>query len=124
PHIIWPMRFVLPHSPEQRPAWLVRTGLLLYDHLGGRKQLPASRGLDLSQGPEGAPLRQEFRRGFEYSDCWVDDSRLVILNLIDAARNGACILSRTRALRARRDGETWLLEMQGDDGTAQVVRSR
>lgn len=124
PHIIWPMRFVLPHSPEQRPAWLVRTGLLLYDHLGGRKQLPASRGLDLSQGPEGAPLRQEFRRGFEYSDCWVDDSRLVILNLIDAARNGACILSRTRAVRARRDGETWLLEMQGDDGTAQVVRSR
>ncbi|GKT36318.1 D-erythritol 1-phosphate dehydrogenase, partial [Aduncisulcus paluster] len=109
---------------RERPAWLVRTGLLLYDHLGGRKQLPASRGLDLSQGPEGAPLRQEFRRGFEYSDCWVDDSRLVILNLIDAARNGACILSRTRALRARRDGETWLLEMQGDDGTAQVVRSR
>ncbi|MHC1948674.1 glycerol-3-phosphate dehydrogenase [Bradyrhizobium sp. UFLA06-06] len=124
PHIIWPMRFVLPHSPEQRPAWLVRTGLLLYDHLGGRKQLPASRSLDLSRAPEGAPLRQEFRRGFEYSDCWVDDSRLVILNLIDAAQNGACILPRTRAVRARRDGEIWLLEMHGDDGTTQVVRSR
>ncbi|MGY4226279.1 glycerol-3-phosphate dehydrogenase [Bradyrhizobium sp. USDA 4503] len=124
PHIIWPMRFVLPHSPEQRPAWLVRTGLLLYDHLGGRKQLPASRSLDLSCAPEGAPLRREFRRGFEYSDCWVDDSRLVILNLIDAAQNGACILPRTRAVRARRDGGTWLLEMHGDDGTTQVVRSR
>ncbi|MHC2439984.1 glycerol-3-phosphate dehydrogenase [Bradyrhizobium sp. USDA 4451] len=124
PHIIWPMRFVLPHSPEQRPAWLVRTGLLLYDHLGGRKQLPASRSLDLSRAPEGAPLHPEFRRGFEYSDCWVDDSRLVILNLIDAAQSGARILPRTRAVRARRDGEVWLLEMQGDDGTAQIVRAR
>ncbi|MBA1914143.1 FAD-dependent oxidoreductase, partial [Escherichia coli] len=72
PHIIWPMRFVLPHSPEQRPAWLIRSGLFLYDHLGGRKQLPASRGLDLSRAPEGKPLREEYRRGFEYSDCWVD----------------------------------------------------
>src|SRR6478609_2078904 len=81
PHIIWPMRFVLPHSPEQRPAWLVRTGLFLYDHLGGRKQLPPSRAVDLAHEPEGAPLREEFRRGFEYSDCWVDDARLVILNL-------------------------------------------
>src|SRR5689334_8384928 len=88
PHIIWPMRFVLPHSPEQRPAWLVRAGLLLYDHLGGRKRLAPSRGLDLARSFEGQPLRPEFRRGFEYSDCWVDDARLVILNLIDAARSG------------------------------------
>src|SRR5262249_6472493 len=64
PHIIWPMRFVLPHSPEQRPAWLVRAGLFLYDYLGGRKCLPPSRGLDLSHAPEGAPLRPEFPRGF------------------------------------------------------------
>jgi len=124
PHIIWPMRFVLPHSPEQRPAWLVRTGLLLYDHLGGRKQLPPSRGLDLSRVPEGASLRPEFRRGFEYSDCWVDDARLVILNLIDAARNGARILPRTRAVSARREGETWRLEMLAEDGRLQVVRAR
>src|SRR5580693_3625126 len=97
PHIIWPMRFVLPHSPEQRPAWLVRAGLFLYYHLGGRKRLPASRGLDLTRSLEGRPLRPEFRRGFEYSDCWVDDARLVILNLIDAAENNAIVLPRTRA---------------------------
>ncbi|MBV8919153.1 glycerol-3-phosphate dehydrogenase [Bradyrhizobium sp.] len=124
PHIIWPMRFVLPHSPEQRPAWLVRAGLFLYDHLGGRKRLPPSRGLDLTRSPEGKPLRSEFRRGFEYSDCWVDDARLVILNLIDAAQNGARVLPRTRALRAQRANGGWLLEMQGADGTTQVVRAR
>lgn len=124
PHIIWPMRFVLPHSPEQRPAWLVRTGLFLYDHLGGRKRLPPSRGLDLAHAPEGAPLRAEFRRGFEYSDCWVDDARLVILNLVDAARNGAKILPRTRAVGARRDGEVWRLEMKGEDGATHIVRAR
>src|ERR1700757_2282769 len=124
PHIIWPMRFVLPHSPEQRPAWLVRAGLFLYDHLGGRKPLPPSRGLDLSHAPEGAPLRPEFRRGFEYSDCWVDDARLVILNLIDAAGKGARILPRTRAVSARREGDTWRLEMKGDGGDTQIVRAR
>ncbi|MBR0815858.1 glycerol-3-phosphate dehydrogenase [Bradyrhizobium diazoefficiens] len=124
PHIIWPMRFVLPHSPEQRPAWLVRSGLFLYDHLGGRKHLPSSRGLDLTHAPEGAPLRSEFRRGFEYSDCWVDDARLVILNLVDAAHNSAIILPRTRALRARREAGVWHLEMQGDDSGTQIVRAR
>jgi glycerol-3-phosphate dehydrogenase len=124
PHIIWPMRFVLPHSREQRPAWLVRTGLFFYDHLGGRKRLPPSHGLDLSHAPEGAPLRPEFRRGFEYSDCWVDDARLVILNLIDASRNGARVMPRTRAVRARRAGDRWQLEMQGEDGGAQVVQAR
>src|SRR6266702_599103 len=124
PHIIWPMRFVLPHSPEQRPAWLVRAGLFLYDHLGGRKRLPPSRSLDLSRTPEGASLRSEFRRGFEYSDCWVDDARLGILNLVDAARYGARVLPRTRAVRARRAGDRWQLEMQNEDGGAQVVRAR
>ena len=124
PHIIWPMRFVLPHSPEQRPAWLVRAGLFLYDHLGGRERLPPSRSLDLSGAIEGMPLRPEFRRGFEYSDCWVDDARLVIHNVIDAARNGAKVLPRTRAVSARREGQFWLLEMQGEDCGTQVVRSR
>jgi D-erythritol 1-phosphate dehydrogenase len=124
PHIIWPMRFVLPHSPEQRPAWLVRAGLFLYDHLGGRKQLPASRSLDLARAPEGTALRPEFRRGFEYSDCWVDDARLVILNLIDAFGHGALVLPRTRAVRARRAGDIWRLEMRGEDGGAQVVEAR
>jgi len=124
PHIIWPMRFVLPHSPEQRPAWLVRTGLFLYDHLGGRKQLPPSRGLDLARAVEGRPLRPEFRRGFEYSDCWVDDARLVILNLIDAARRGARILPRTSAVHAQRTGDVWRLEMRGEDGGAQAAQAR
>jgi D-erythritol 1-phosphate dehydrogenase len=124
PHIIWPLRFVLPHSPDQRPAWLVRAGLFLYDHLGGRKLLPPSRSLDLSCAPEGAPLRPEFRRAFEYSDCWVDDARLVVLNLIDAARLGAIILPRTGATRARRAGETWQLEMQGEDGIVHIARAR
>ena len=76
-HIIWPMRFVLPHSPEDRPAWLVRLGLFLYDHLGGRKKLPGTRTLDLRRDPEGAPILDQYTRGFEYSDCWVDDARLV-----------------------------------------------
>src|SRR3984885_15993203 len=71
PHIIWPMRFVLPHSPMDRPAWLVRLGLFLYDHLGGRKRLPGTRSLDLRRAPEGAPLLPQYKRGFEYSDCWV-----------------------------------------------------
>src|SRR5215467_8214031 len=124
PHIIWPMRFVLPHSPEQRPAWLVRAGLLLYDHLGGRKRLPASRGLDLARSFEGRPLRPEFRRGFEYSDCWVDDARLVILNLIDASKHGALILSRTRAVHARREGGNWQLDMCSEDGSTRVVQAR
>ena len=124
PHIIWPLRFVLPHSPGQRPAWLVRGGLFLYDHLGGRKRLPPSRSFDLSRAPEGAPLRPEFRHAFEYSDCWVDDARLVVLNLVDAARFGALVLPRTRATRARRAGETWHLEMQSEDGRVHVVRAR
>lgn len=74
PHIIWPMRFVLPHSPEQRPAWQIRVGLFLYDHLGGRKRLAGSRGLDLASAREGRAIRPQFPRGFEYSDCWVEIS--------------------------------------------------
>ena len=88
PHIIWPLRFVLPHNPEDRPAWLVRLGLLLYDHLGGRSQLPGTRTLDLRRDPEGIPLLDQFIYGFEYSDCWVDDARLVVLSAVDAAERG------------------------------------
>src|SRR5258707_6434317 len=91
PHIIWPMRFVLPHNRELRPAWLIRLGLLLYDHLGGRERLAGSRGLDFRSAPEGRALKPEFRRGFEYSDCWVDDARLVVLNAIAAGERGAPI---------------------------------
>ncbi len=107
PHIIWPMRFVLPHSPEQRPAWLIRLGLFLYDHLGGRRLLPPSRSLDLSRAPEGAGINPGFRRAFVYSDCWVDDARLVVLNALDAAERGAAILPRTACLSARREDGFW-----------------
>ena len=101
PHIIWPLRFVLPHEPHLRPAWLIRLGLFLYDHLGGRKKLPASQGLNLRESPLGQPLQPRLRRGFVYSDCWVEDSRLVILNAMDAAARGATICPRTRCIAAR-----------------------
>jgi glycerol-3-phosphate dehydrogenase len=110
PHIIWPMRFVLPHNPSDRPAWLVRLGLFLYDHLGGRKRLPGTRALDLRQAPEGAPLKPEFTRAFEYSDCWVDDARLVVLNALDAEARGATVLTRTACSSIRRNGDLWDIE--------------
>jgi glycerol-3-phosphate dehydrogenase len=125
PHIIWPMRFVLPHSPQDRPAWLVRTGLFLYDHLGGRKKLPGTRTLDLSRDPEGAPIRDEYSRGFEYSDCWVDDARLVVLNAVDAAERGAEVLTRTACTSARRDGDHWVAELTDvATGRARRVEAR
>src|SRR5699024_9476624 len=95
PHIVWPLRFVLPHDAGQRPAWMIRLGLLLYDHLGGRQHLPGSRGLTLRQDPAGEPLKPVFRKAFEYSDCWVEDARLVVLNARDAAEHGAEVLVRT-----------------------------
>lgn len=107
PHIIWPMRFVLPHSPRDRPAWLLRLGLFLYDHLGGRRRLPGTRVLNLHRDPEGEPLRDEYTRGFEYSDCWVDDARLVVLNALDAAERGATVLTRCRCESAHREQGFW-----------------
>ncbi len=116
PHIVRPMRFVLPHSPEQRPAWLIRLGLFLYDHLGGRELLPPSRALDLRRAQEGAPLRDEFGRGFVYSDCQVDDARLVILNVLDASTLGARPLARTELIGARRDAGVWSLALRSGGG--------
>jgi glycerol-3-phosphate dehydrogenase len=112
PHIIWPLRFVLPHQQGLRPAWLIRLGLFLYDHLGGRKILPASRSVDLRQDAAGDPLKPEFKKGFEYSDCWVLDTRLVVLNAIDAARRGADIRVRTEVLGATRKGDHWEIEIE------------
>ena len=112
PHIIRPMRFVLPHVRGLRPAWLLRLGLWLYDHIGGRKLLPPARSVKLRKHPAGAPLKRELAIGFEYSDCWVEDARLVVLNAMDAAERGATILTQTKVTGARRDGEGWRIETQ------------
>jgi glycerol-3-phosphate dehydrogenase len=124
PHIIWPMRFVLPHSREQRPAWMIQLGLLLYDHLGGRERLPKSRRLDLVRDPAGRALKPEFRTGFEYSDCWVDDARLVVLTALDAAARNAEILTRTAFVTARREDGVWRAELRTNTGGSRRVLAR
>jgi glycerol-3-phosphate dehydrogenase len=112
PHIIWPLRFVLPHHKGLRPWPVIRLGLFLYDHLGGRKLLPGTRTLDLRSDEAGHALKPQHRRAFEYSDCWVQDSRLVVLNAIDAAERGADVLTRTECVRAERKGDRWLLTLK------------
>jgi glycerol-3-phosphate dehydrogenase len=111
PHIVRPLRFVLPHHKGLRPAWLIRLGLFVYDHLRGREILPPTRSVDLTADPAGKPLRPEFRRAFEYSDCWVEDSRLVVLNAVDAAEHGAEIATRTELTAARREAGLWHLDL-------------
>ena len=145
PHISWPMRFVLPLSPDmrfesdtptsrllgwvmpwargRRPDWLIRLGLFMYDTMGGRKILPATRTLDLTKDPAGRPLQPKFHKAFEYSDCWVEDSRLVALNARDAALRGARILTRTRVTAAERRGDLWHITAEGPHGT-ETFRAR
>ncbi len=141
PHISWPMRFVLPLSPQmrfdastptsrllgtimpwlkgRRPDWLIRLGLFLYDHLGGRKVLPATSVLDLTQNTAGAALKPQYTKAFEYSDCWVEDSRLVALTARDAAQRGAKILTQTRVIHAARQGAVWTVTTE--DATGQHI---
>ena len=138
PHISWPMRFVLPYDREmrfdgdtptgrlmailmpwmkkRRPAWLIRLGLFIYDRLGGRRILPPTRSLDLRQDPAGLPLQPRFQRAYEYSDCWVEDSKLVSLSARDAAERGARILTRTRVVSAQRRGDLWIVQSDGPGG--------
>lgn len=145
PHISWPMRFVLPYSKEmrfdggtptsrllntvmpwmkgRRPAWLIRFGLFLYDHLGGRQILPGTSTVDLKSDPSGVPLQDKFSRGYEYSDCWIDDSRLVVLNARDAKALGATILTRTKMSFAERVGGLWHITFE-DQSTGAVSRIR
>ena len=123
PHIIWPLRFVLPHEASLRPAWMIRLGLLLYDHLGGRRRLPGSHGVDLRRDSAGAPLKPSLTKGFVYSDCWVEDARLVVLNALDAAERGATVLTRTRCVAARRGGGVWEATVE-DSGTGRRRRLR
>lgn len=124
PHIMWPMRFVTPVDKGQRPAWMIRVGLFLYDSLAKRVLLPGSQGVDLRQHAAGKPLKADFTRGFMYSDGWVDDARLVVLNAIDAAEKGAQIFTHTRCESALRHGERWLATLRRDDGQAISVSAR
>ena len=114
PHIIWPLRFVLPHHEALRPAWLIRIGLFLYDHIGGRKALPSSRSIDLRAHPAGTPLKERYTRGFEYSDCWVQDARLVVINAMDARSRGADIRTRTRCVGLERHADEWIAELRDE----------
>ncbi|MEQ9259584.1 MAG: glycerol-3-phosphate dehydrogenase [Roseovarius sp.] len=144
PHISWPMRFVLPYHRDmrfesgtptsklletvmpwmrgRRPAWLIRLGLFLYDTLGGREILPGTQSLSLEGTPEGAPLKPKFKRAYEYSDCWVEDSRLVVLNARHAAQMGAEVLTRTRVIEARREGELWAITLEDQETGARFTR--
>ena len=124
PHIVWPLRFVLPYHAKLRPRWLLRLGLFLYDNIGGRKRLPGTRVVDLRTDPMGGPLKPEFVRGFEYSDCWVEDSRLVVLNAAAAAAMGAVIATRTRCVSAEKAGGEWQLSMQTPGGGISRIRAR
>ncbi|MGB0426459.1 MAG: glycerol-3-phosphate dehydrogenase, partial [Paracoccaceae bacterium] len=133
PHISWPMRFVLPIAPDmrfdnstptsrllqkimpwmkgRRPGWLIRLGLFLYDHMGGREVLPATKTLNLRTAQEGGPLKQLFVKAFEYSDCWIEDSRLVTLNAQDAQQRGATIMTRTKVVATSRQSDHWIVTL-------------
>ncbi|WP_334035155.1 glycerol-3-phosphate dehydrogenase [Burkholderia cepacia] len=124
PHIMGPLRFVMPHMPNLRPAWLIRLGLFLYDHLAKRELLPGSRGIDMRRHAAGAPLIDSIKRGFVYSDGWVDDARLVVLNALDAKERGAEILTRTKLVSAERRGDEWEARLQNADGSIRVVHAR
>jgi glycerol-3-phosphate dehydrogenase len=120
PHIIWPLEFVLPQTNSPRPAWMVRLGLFLYDHLGGRKLLPATRSVRLDRDAVGNGLRKGKPNAFVYSDCWVEDSRLVVLNARDAAERGAKIMTHTRLVSAQREDNGWLATVEDQNGTREI----
>lgn len=120
PHILHPLRFVMPHEAGLRPAWMIRAGLFLYDRLARREFLPPSHMLDLQAHPAGAPLQQRFTRGFMYSDAWVDDARLVVLNALDAAERGATILTRARCGALQRQPDGWSAAIEGQGARAHV----
>ena len=125
PHIIWPLRFILPHHKALRPRWLIRLGLFLYDHLGGRKLLPASNSVDLTHHVSGEAMKDEFTHGFEYSDCWVQDARLVTLNVMDAAERGCKVCVRTECTDIIRGDGGWTVNLQSHlSGQASSVTAK
>ncbi len=123
PHLIRPLRFVIPHGRGMRPRVMLRAGLFLYDHLAKRKRLPSSEALDLARDPAGRPLRPEFRHGFSYFDCWVDDARLVTTLAIDAAQRGAVIHTRTPVTKLSQEGGVWRVAA-GAGASASTVEAR
>ena len=117
-HLVWPARFVMPHVAELRPRWMIRTGLFLYDHLARRSLLPGSHAVRLDSAPYCSGMRPELRHGFAYSDCRVDDARLVVCNAVDASRRGARVLVGTAVESARREGEGWLVRLSSGESLA------
>jgi glycerol-3-phosphate dehydrogenase len=124
PHLVRPLRLVLVHDQSMRPAWMLRCGLWLYDLLAGRSKLPRSRRIDLTRHPAGQELKPGFRTGFEFSDAWTDDSRLVVTTAIDASERGTSIFTRSRLVRARREGPAWIAQATQQDGAALRIRAR
>lgn len=124
PHIIRPLRLVMPHDPCMRPVWMMRIGLFLYDHLTRREVLPASATVDLRQGEIGEPLKPKYSKGFAYSDGWVDDARLVVLNAIDAVERGAQVLTRWRCVDAKRAPDGWHATLESADGQQRSITAR
>lgn len=125
PHIIWPLRFILPHHKGLRPAWMIRLGLFLYDHIGGRKLLPPTSSINLATDEAGIALKGDYKKGFEYSDCWVMDSRLVVLNAQDAAAKGADIRVQTPLISAERSEGVWILKiLDKNSGKESTVKAR
>jgi glycerol-3-phosphate dehydrogenase len=124
PHIIWPLRIVLPVLPGMRPAWIIRIGLFLYDHLAKRAVLPGTRKLNLRAVLQGVPLKSSLKTGFEYSDCWADDARLVVLNAVDAKERGAQILTRTECTALDRKADHWAATLRSADGTERQVQAK
>jgi len=124
PHIAWPLRFVLPHDSHLRPAWMIRAGLFLYDHLARRRRLPGSETVDLRHHPAGQPLEQRYRTGFVYSDGWVDDARLVVLTVLDAFERGADVMTRTRCASVVRRGRNWSATLERPQGGEIQVTAR
>jgi len=124
PHIVWPLRFVLPHDASLRPRWLLRLGLFLYDNIGGKKLLPPTRTIDLTAPPHDGILAERLTHGFEYSDCWVEDSRLVVLNAVDARERGAEIRTRTECIGLARSEANWTATVRTPKGEEQIAARR
>ncbi len=122
PHIVWPLRFVLPHDKSLRPRWLIRTGLFLYDSMAPMTILKKSKPVDLRCQPHGQVLKNHSRHGFEYSDCWVQDSRLVVLNVLAARQSGAHVLSRTRCIDLKRESDLWWVSLAADGERSMLSR--